>query len=310
MTTGSRGERRVVTVAHFQVFERGPAGGNPCPIVAEAADLSAADMQQLAAQLGEESGFVSSDDDGGLRFRFFMPLREVPMCVHATVAATTALVLSGRVSNGEELVVRTASGQCRVSCDDESPPRVTVEQQRPRFGDPLDVAATVERALRLEPGSVDGAQPVRSVSVSDPKLIVPLHDAHDVHRAEPDFELLSKLCQDLETTGAYVFAPHPDGGARHFVARQFPVGGGVREDAATGVAAGALAAHVADRVGAASPSWIAVEIDQGDAMGRPCRLRAAAYAEEGEVLRTTVTGSATLKGEERLDLTATGAGGW
>ena len=114
-------------------------GGNPCPTIDDASQLSVADMQWLAAHLGEESGFVFCGDDGKWRFRFFMPRGEVPMCVHATVAATTALVESGRVPRSGNLVVRTASGHCRITWDDGSPPQVTVEQQPPRFGDPADV---------------------------------------------------------------------------------------------------------------------------------------------------------------------------
>jgi trans-2,3-dihydro-3-hydroxyanthranilate isomerase len=303
---GDRGTRRPVTVAHFRVFERGPGGGNPCPVVVDAAGLSATDMLRLAEHFGEESGFVSHDDDGSLRFRFFMPRREVPMCVHATVAATTALVAKGLVDRGGGLPVNvnTVSGRCRVHWDDRTPPRVTVEQRPPRFGVPADVAPQVERALGIGRGTVDAELPIRPVSVSAPKLIVPLRRADDVHRASPDYELLWQLCQDLETTGAYVFAPHPDEHAHHFVARQFPVGGGIREDAATGVAAGALAAYLAERAIDSTPTWTAIEIDQGDAMGCPCRLDAAAYAEAGAVARTTVTGSASFIGEEHLNVPA------
>jgi PhzF family phenazine biosynthesis protein len=293
-------ERRPVSVMHFRVFKRGDAGGNPCPVVTDAAQLTEDDMQQLAAHFGEESGFVCDDEEGGYRFRFFMPGCEVAMCVHATVAAVTALVHRGQVADRGELVVQTASGRCGVRWDDQSPPRVTVEQQPPSFGDPADVTTLAARALGVEPGSLDRHLPIRSVSVSTPKLIVPLRSADDVHRAEPDFDLLWKLCEDLGTTGAYVFAPRPEERALRFVARQFPVGGGVNEDAATGVAAGALAAYVADRTRTATPTWIAIEIDQGDAMGCPCTLHAAAYAATGRVLRTTVTGSATLDREEQL----------
>lgn len=308
--TGRRGaERRVVAVAHFRVFERRPGeGGNPCPIVAGADALSTADMQRLTEQFGEESGFVTHDEDGGLRFRFFMPRREVPMCVHATVAATTALVAGGRVPREGEMVVRTASGPCGVSWDDRTPPRVTVEQQPPQFGDPADVAAAAERALGLGPGTVDRTQTIRPVSVSTFKLLVPLRHAGDVHLAEPDFDVLWRLCEDLGTSGAYVFAPHLDGRPGHFVARQFPAGGGVLEDAATGVAAGALAAYVAERAAGAGAAWTTIEIDQGDAMGSPCTLEAAAYSEAGAVSRTTVTGSASLEREARLILPGGGAG--
>jgi trans-2,3-dihydro-3-hydroxyanthranilate isomerase len=293
-----------VHVGHFKVFQRGLVGGNPCPVVIDPVELPTGAMQRLAAHFGEESGFVSHDEDGGVRFRFFMPGREVPMCVHATVAAITALVRDGRLPDHGDLAVRTASGCCGVSWVGRSPIRVTVEQQPPRVGEPADVAGVLERALRLEPGSVDPDQQVRPVSVSTPKLIVPLRTTADVHRADPDFDVLWSLCEALETTGAYVFAPHHDEDPAHFVARQFPVGGGVKEDAATGVAAGALAAYVADRARPSAPRWIAVRIDQGDAMGRPCRLEAAAYAGPEAVLRTTVTGSALLEREESVDLSA------
>jgi trans-2,3-dihydro-3-hydroxyanthranilate isomerase len=310
VTTRAPGAGRLVAVAHFRVFER-PGGGNPCPIVGDATSLSAEEMQRIAAHLGEESGFVCHEEDGGLRLRYFMPRREVAMCVHATVAASTWLVLSGKAPPTGEQRVRTESGECLVSWDDAgedgSSPRVTVEQQPPWFGKPfgVGVATAAERALRLA-GCVDKSLPIRAVSVSTPKLLVPLLDASLVHQAAPDFDLLSGLCEELGTTGAYVFAPRPDGIPGHFVARQFPTGGGVEEDAATGVAAGALAAYVADQewAGASAPSWRAIEIDQGDAMGCPCRLEAAAYAVGGVVLRTTVTGRASLTGEEELDLSA------
>jgi PhzF family phenazine biosynthesis protein len=299
----SSGAERHVAVTHFRVFGRAAGGGSPCPVVEDSTELSADDMQQLAAHLGEESGFVSCRGDGW-RFRFFMPRSEVPMCVHATVAATTALVRKKRVARSGEMSVRTESGPCRVRWDDRFPPRVTVEQQRPRFGDPVHVAVLTEQALGLGRGAIDGNQPIRSVSVSTPKLMVPLLTPHDVHRVEPEFDALRQLCADLWTTGAYVFAPLPGGRARHFVARQFPVGGGVREDPATGVAAGALAAYVAQRAESATSTWIAIEIDQGDKMGCPCTLHAAAYVKAGEIARTTVTGSASFTGEARVSLSA------
>jgi PhzF family phenazine biosynthesis protein len=97
-----------------------------------------------------------------------------------------------------------------------------------------------------------------------------------------------------------VFAPHDDGRAGHVVARQFPVDAGYPEDPATGVAAGALAAYLAAEAG--TDGWLTVDIDQGDAMGRPSRLRAAAFADAGGVLRSTVTGRAAIVSTELLDL--------
>jgi PhzF family phenazine biosynthesis protein len=158
--------------------------------------------------------------------------------------------------------------------------------------------------LGLPEESVAAAAPIRPVSVARPKLIVPLSDAGAVHTARPDLPALWELCRRLDTTGAYIFAPHPDGRRDHFVARQFPVDAGYPEDPATGVAAAALAAYLADGLYPGQPAWARITIDQGDAMGRPSRLRAAALAGPGGIMRTSVTGQAVRTGQEELDLDA------
>jgi phenazine biosynthesis protein PhzF family len=287
-------------VNHFDVFVRSPGGGNPCPVVPAAAGLSAAWMQAIAAHYGEEAGFVLRDEDGWV-LRFFVPRHEMAMCVHATVAAVTALVSAGLIDGGD-LLVRTASGPCRIDWDGGDPPQVTVEQQPPVLGEPLDLAGPLADALGLPSGAIDDRLPVRSVSVSRAKLIVPVRCAADVQRIEPDLAALWQLCGDCGTTGAYVFAPHPDGAAEHVVARQFPVDVGYPEDAATGVAAGALAAYLADQARPATETWLDVDIDQGDAMGRPSRLRGTALAGPDGARRSTVRGQARLRSTEQLDL--------
>jgi len=47
-----------------------------------------------------------------------------------------------------------------------------------------------------------------------------------------------------------------------------------------------------------------ITIDQGDAMGRPSHLRAAALAGPGGITRTSVTGQAVRTGRDDLDLDA------
>lgn len=68
------------------------------------------------------------------------------------------------------------------------------------------------------------------------------------------------------------------------------------------VAAGALAAHLADRARPAAESWLGVDVDQGDAMGRPSWLHGSALAGPDGVRRSTVRGQARLRSTEQLDL--------
>ena len=303
----------MIDVERWSVFQRGAGGGNPCPVITDAAGLRPAQMQAIAAHYGHESVFVTSVDASGAGLRYFVPAHEMRMCVHATVAAITALAGSGAVTGGHT-TVRTASGDYRASWTDGRPVQVTVEQQAPWSGPPAAVHREVAAALGLPDGSVVASAPIRAVSVSRPKLIVPLRDADLVHRARPDFPALWALCRRLATTGAYIFAPHPDGAraggdrpdgaGQHVVARQFPVDAGYPEDPATGVAAAALAAYLADGLRPAQPAWTHLTIDQGDAMGQPSTLLAAALTGPGGTTRTSVTGQAVRTGRELLDLSA------
>ena len=77
---------------------------------------------------------------------------------------------------------------------------------------------------------------------------------------------------------------------------------GYPEDAATGVAAAALAAYLASHTANSGSSWRRVEIEQGDTMARPNLLHASALADSGGVHRTTVTGQAILRGWQDIDI--------
>jgi PhzF family phenazine biosynthesis protein len=184
---------------------------------------------------------------------------------------------------------------------------VTVGQLAPWFGPDCPVHAELAAALRLPAGSISPAATIKPVSVSRAKLIVPVRAADAVHAARPDFPALWELCSRLETTGAYAFAPHPDGDPAHLVARQFPVDAGYPEDPATGVAAAALAAYLASQRQPTRPSWTRITIDQGDAMHAPSRLHAAALAGPDGVTRPSVTGQAIRTGQQDLPLNALGA---
>jgi PhzF family phenazine biosynthesis protein len=132
----------LLSVWHLDVFGRGPGGGNPCPVVLNGDDLPPAQMQALAAHFEQETVFVIRDGDAPFRLRFFVPRREVVMCVHATVAAVTVLLQLGTLA-GNRATLITAAGPCDVTWDNADRPRVTVEQQPPQFGSIMgDVCGT------------------------------------------------------------------------------------------------------------------------------------------------------------------------
>jgi trans-2,3-dihydro-3-hydroxyanthranilate isomerase len=278
------------SVQHAVAFADGAGGGNPCPVVFGAGGWDDAAMQAAAAAFGHETCFVLDPPAAGaadVALRYFVPNHEMEMCVHATVAATVLLGLPDGAR------VATPLGVRRVWRP--GPSRALVEQFAPRLGPAVADVAPVLAAL----GAADGARgegPVRSVSTARAKLMVPLRDEAALDALVPDVEALWSLCEALAVTGVYAFTTAARGADA--AARQFPLRAGYDEDPATGVAACALACHLApDHDGTH-----AFTIAQGRAMGRPSLIEAEAVRREGAIVATRVGGTAEATGErEPLD---------
>ena len=86
---------------HTVVFEEKPGGGNPAPVTLDADRLSAEEMQAMAFRFGEESVFLMKPARGDcdVKARYFVPLHEMEMCTHDTIAAVTVLVKTGRAKS-------------------------------------------------------------------------------------------------------------------------------------------------------------------------------------------------------------------
>ena len=283
-------------------FTDGANGGNPCPVVLGAGDLGTAEMQSMARAFGFETAFVlPASADGQARLRFFVPEHEMEMCVHATVAATVLLARRGDVER--PALIETELATRHVGWDLDAA-EATVLMPGPSAAPPLEDPSALIAALGCAAGDLDLAVgPLQAVSVARPKLMVPLLDERRLDALAPDYPRLWSLCDELGVTGVYALtrrASHAD-----VAARQFPVRAGYDEDAATGVAAGACACYLASGDGRPQ-GWRQWTIAQGRAMGRPSRLRAAAYVEpSGEITGSRVTGTTRLLGDDEVrDLVA------
>jgi trans-2,3-dihydro-3-hydroxyanthranilate isomerase len=68
------------SVVWTTVFAAGPMGGNPCPVVIDAAGLTTEQMQDQTRQFGVETVFVlPATGDAAARLRYFVPLHEMEM---------------------------------------------------------------------------------------------------------------------------------------------------------------------------------------------------------------------------------------
>jgi trans-2,3-dihydro-3-hydroxyanthranilate isomerase len=268
-------------VVHCVAFADGDGGGNPCPVVLGADDWPTERMQAAAARFGHETCFVLAPQDGveaDVRYRYFVPNHEMEMCVHATVAAT--------VLRGGDARVQTPLGVRAVTVSGD---RAVVEQFPPAYGPVVEDVGPVVAAL----GGARPAGPVRPVSTSRAKLMVPLADEATLDGLAPDLEALWAACEALAVTGFYPYTLAARGADA--AARQFPLRAGYDEDPATGVAACALGAHLADARDAGD-GWHRVTIAQGRAMGRPSLIEAQARRAGGVIAETRVGGVAAALG--------------
>ena len=267
------------------VFAAGPGGGNPAPIVVNAAGMSDTEMQEVAQRYGHESGFLLPAPPGSscdYEFRFWVPNHEMSMCGHATVGAVWLLHQTGHLQR-DRLTVQTRSGQIGVRITDYTAEGAAVEISQPMGQiEPLP-QAQLSRDEILDALDITEAQlaplPIQNACTSRVKTLIPLASPGELDALRPRFEKVEALCERIGSTGLYPYASF-DASRQIFDARQFPRASGYPEDAATGIAASALSfGLLANGMVEASPRTITIR--QGRAMKRPSQISVRFSFEDG-----------------------------
>lgn len=279
------------------VFADGPGGGNPAPIAIDAQTMTDAEMQDLARSYGHESGFVIAAPEGSdcdLGLRFWVPNHEMSMCGHATVGAVWLLDRLGRL-HAEKLRIWTASGVVEAIVTGTPDHRKVAISQPAGWVDALpDDSAAWERRICAVLGISQenrSPQPIENAATSRTKTMIPMNSVEALDALAPDFQRIETVCDGIGSTGLYPYAVSDESG-QCFDARQFPRASGYPEDAATGIAAAALASHLLEHglVVADRP----VIVRQGRAMGRPSRIEVHFRQEAGKILGCWLGGSGRL----------------
>ena len=289
---------KAITVHIVNAFVRDGAGGNPAGVVLDADDLSEAEMQKTAAAVGaSETAFVSRSDTAGFKLDFFTPNMRVPHCGHATIAAFSYLVAIGRLGDGMTSK-ETVDGLRRIIIRQGIP---YMEQLAPHYDDApgwisrgtseQDVIESLGGA-RLDPRT----RPVVA-STGNRFLLVRVKTTDSLRAINPDFAAIAAVSDKLELLGYYIYTiegvdPAHDASTRMFAPRY-----AIREEAATGMAAGALGCLLYDRIGIRkrhfsieqglsmqppSPSRVSVDLDVRDE-----RISGLLVGGAGRLIRTT-----------------------
>jgi PhzF family phenazine biosynthesis protein len=276
----------VTEILRYAAFTALPEGGNPAGVVLEAGDLDAVAMQGIAAEVNysETAFLLPGPDPRDLPVRYYSPLAEVPFCGHATIAA--AVAHAERHGPGR-LVLHTRSGPVLVETAAEDGVIVATLVSVPPGVDPVADADVDEAldALGWTAEDLDPALPVRVAYAGAFHLVLAAATRPRLARLDYDFDRLGALMAERDWTTVQLV--HRTGPATFDARNPFPPGG-VYEDPATGAAAAAFGAYLAE-VGAIAPPT-RITITQGVDMGRPSTLVVDVPAERGEGVR--VSGSA------------------
>jgi len=293
--------RRYVTL---DVFAERPFAGNPLAVMFDAEGLDDAAMQAIAQEFNySETTFLLPPEDprNTATLRIFTPTREVPFAGHPNIGSALAVARRGALFGqaiGDEIVFEERAGLVRIAVTRENGAPIEAELTAPTafsLGATVDVAAAAACA-RLDPGDIadDRHGPV-AASVGLPFVFAEVRDAAALARARPGpEEAFAALPPDAPDIMIYV--RDGDSGAQ---ARMFAPLDNIPEDPATGSACAALmglTAHLDPR----ADGVFALDIGQGEAMGRPSRIRAAADKSGGVVSAVRVAGRAHEIMEGRL----------
>lgn len=248
-------------------------GGNPAGVVV-CDELPSADvMQQIAAEVGYSEIVFAAPAADGYRARYFAPGAEIPFCGHATIALGAALARAG-VTHQVKLLLNEGTALVQGTQNKDG---LTATLWSASTSHAPSAPELLKRALELfgfQPSDLDSRYPPSVIDAGARHLLLCLKDRGRL--ASMSYEMAAGAALMREWRIATISLVHQEAPCR-FNSRNAFAAGGVVEDPATGAAAAALAAYLAER----GHTTREIEIRQGFDMGTPCVLYARAPAKVG-----------------------------
>lgn len=237
-------------------FGRNNTSGNAAIVVEESAFAEHERLAFARRQDANATVFVEANAAGDMQLDYYYPHTRSPLCLHATLAAS-AVFFERHPDTGRVQFVTSMHRQVlEIERADESI-FIGVKPQ-PCSTLPANLAETA-RLLRTEQADLIGTP--RLASVGSAKLLVEVANQSVLNALHPDLEGITSWSRKHSVSGMYVYCRLHDG---VYAGRNFNHLEPRFEDAATGVAAGALAASL-ER---------SITLLQGDALGQPCTVLA------------------------------------
>lgn len=226
-------------------FGARPGQGN-IALVIEDGPAAEHERQAHARDSRRTCVFLTPLGGGQFEADYFYPHTRSPLCLHASLAAGGLLLSRGM--DGPVMLRTAMRGQLLKLTRTPDAVFVAVQQQ----------AAGTPALLPGWPGLAPLSAPLVA-SVGSPKLLIEVADAATLHSLTPPLARIVAWGREHGVSGCYVYCKV---GEREYEGRNFNHLDPALEDSATGVAAGALSAHLGH----------GLTLHQGRATGNDCRI--------------------------------------
>lgn len=278
------------------VFAEEPLAGNQLAVVLDAHDIPASVMQRIAKEMNiAETAFVLPPDDpaNAARVRIFTPSVEMPLAGHPTVGTAWVMYTQGLVPGGaSEFTLEEIVGPVRVrGIKSAAGMTFWLTNRALSFGDTFAQRKEIATAIGLTEADLLPQVPIQEVTTGNPFAFVAARDARAVDAAVPDERRLAEVFRGRAQLPIYLFAPVGDLRlyGRMFAGHVL----GIREDPATGSAAGPLGAFAVRHGLLPKAARVEAVCEQGTKLSRQSFIRIElSYPAKGDLpTRIDVGGS-------------------
>ncbi|WP_144111774.1 PhzF family phenazine biosynthesis protein [Paraburkholderia sp. BCC1886] len=244
-----------MNIHRFLCFGRTDGSGNAA-IVVEDSQVSEPERRKFARQQDANATVFVETDSACARLDYYYPHTRSPLCLHATLAASAVFFERYPERRQTQFVTSMHRQVLEVERSDHGIFIGVRAQPCPTLREAVTETA---RLLRVEPSALIGIP--RFGSVGSTKLLVQMKGQSALDALNPDLKAIASWSREHGVAGVFAYCHHNDD---IYAGRNFNHLEPHLEDAATGVAAGALASVLERNI----------TLLQGDALGRPCLLLA------------------------------------
>ena len=282
--------------------------GNPAGVVYNADGLNEVDMQRIARELNNsETAFIFSSDsqEYDVHVRFFTPLKEVPICGHATIAAHYVIALENKLKEKTCIRQKTGAGILPVEIEPlGNSYNIVMTQGKVEFGNIIegnDLGRLVS-ALGIDNNDLITEAPVQIVSTGHSKVMIGIKDYQQLHNLTPDMRELNKLSEKINCNGYFVFTFDSNEADILIKGRMFAPAIGIEEDPVTGNANGPVGAYIVKYKLSEFDDNLKFSAKQGMSIDREGKINVNVSIENGEPVKVQVSGTATVVFKTEIEL--------